>query len=82
LPSEHVGLVIGRRTRAVWRFVNPADDSELDDPQLLLGGNPINEPVRLLRIPRRNWEASVRSGTDVHFMIELAIRLEGQEHRG
>ena len=78
--SEFIGLLVGQRTRTVWRFIDPANDSELDDPRLLATGNPINEPVRLLRIPRKSWEASVRSGADVHFMVDLAIRLERNAH--
>lgn len=76
MTSSYIGLVVGLRTRTVWHLVNPDDDAKLDDPRYLLMRLPKFEPVRMLRIPRESWEASVRTGAEVRHMVDLALRQE------
>lgn len=78
MASNFVGAVIGVNTRTPYAVINTDDDGELDNPKYLLPAIPRFEPLRMLRIPRNSYEASVKTPHDLVHMIDLMLRLERQ----
>jgi len=78
MASEFVGVIIGANSKNIFHVVDPKDDAELDDKRLLLGAVTKYEPLRMVKVPRANYEGAVRTPHDLQRMIDLVLRLEKQ----
>lgn len=54
MAADNIGVICGAVTGMVYAVINPDDDSELDNPRLLLlqAGA---EPMTLVRVPRGKY---------------------------
>lgn len=68
-PSRYIGLIVGAMTRTVYSVFNPDDDSQLDNPQLLLLTNEEREPVQMVKVERGAY-ATCMSPDDLYKLLE------------
>jgi hypothetical protein len=92
--QKYIGVIIGANTGQIYAVINPDDDSELDNPRLLMlqasAGQimPINfdpdnpprledlpqyerEPMRMVKVPRGQYEAANSMDVVAQIVTEL-----------
>jgi len=55
MSQDFIGVIISANTRSVIAVINPSDDSELDNPRLLLIQTESGEPMMMIKVPRGDY---------------------------
>jgi len=67
--SEFIGVIISANTRSVVAVINPGNDSELDNPRLLLIQSENGEPMMMIKVPRGDYMGALTM-EDVAELVE------------
>lgn len=54
MPQDFIGVIIGTNSGTPVAVINPTDDSELDNPRLLLIQG-TSEPLQMVKVPRGDY---------------------------
>ena len=55
MPKNFIGVIRGANSGTIYAVVNPNDDSELDNPRLLLLGGEKAEAMEMVKVPRDQY---------------------------
>lgn len=72
--SKYIGLIVGSLSGRVYSIVNPDVDSQLDNPRFLLLTNQDSEPMRMEKVPRRDFDNTVMTPASVQRLRTKAVR--------